>query len=262
MKKRLYVDPKNFKDEEFNPPEDSGEFYKANDIKDIDDYNKRMGLKQTSRTVVKGREVITTRFYEQQQELYRLYGRPWTAVTAITAVETVEGNSQSPLIKLTDDVMAFRNIVPDGTGTIKGYIRVDEIMDEEQRKISIQRKITPAYPLLTDLYNGAENVLSTTYRKGKKGGREPLLASEANTMLTHYLLFPNSASRFIGSKRSGSLAIDTTRAFEKKSVENVIRTLGFPEEMASTTIITLNVNEGILDDFGLADYINGIYGLV
>ena len=264
MKKRLYIDPKDWTEEDFNKEDDKDAFYKANDIKDIDNYNARVGLKQTSKTVIKGQAVVSSRFYEQQQELYKLYGRPWaavTAITAVTAIETVEGNSQSPLIKLTDDVMAFRNIVPDGTGTIKGYIRVDEIMDEEQRKISIQRKITPAYPLLTDLYNGAENVLSTTYRKGKKGGREPLLASEANTMLTHYLLFPNSASRFIGSKRSGSLAIDTTRAFEKKSVENVIRTLGFPEEMASTTIITLNVNEGILDDFGLADYINGIYGL-
>ena len=263
MKKRLYVDPKNFGDEEFNRPEDKDEFYKANDIKDIDDYNKRMGLKQTSRTVVKGREVITTRFYEQQQELYRLYGRPWTAVIADIAVtaEEEESQSQSPLIKLTDDVMAFRNIVPDGTNTIKGYIPVDEIMNEEQRLISIQRKITPPYPLLTDLYTGAENVLSTTYRKGKKGGKEPLLVSEANTTLTHYLLFPNSASRFIGSKRSGSLAIDTTRALEKMSVEDIIRKLGFPEEMASSTIITMNVNEGILDNFGLADYIDGIFGL-
>ena len=253
MNKRLYVHPREWKEEEFKKEaEEKGLFYKADDIANMDSYNALANVKAPARTVVKGEQKTSIRFYETQKEVNTIYERPWNAIKDTT--------DPIPIV-LTDDVQGFRNIVPDNEHTIKGYIPVKEPMTQKERDMVLIFKNPPMYPLLSNLLLGTEQVLSPTYRKGEKGGKVTLLPSEANTQLVSYLIFPLKVSSVVGSKRSGLLAVDMTRSLEDKIyIEEVFEEVGIPESdmMSPATIFAMNVEGGVLPNYEIGPYLKDI----
>ena len=256
MNKRLFVESSNWNDPAFNEENERDNFTKADDNQIMDNYKNKVGFAETGKTKVKGEILSTIPFYETQKVMNSVYERPWANVTKYT----------EPIpIKVSDDVQALRQIVPftEDLQTIKGYVPVDEPMTERERFKALMKHAPPSYPMLGDLYLGTEQVLTTTYRKGEKGGKIALLPSEATTDLVSYLIFPNTKSFLMGSKRSGLLALDMFRAQEyKQSLNTIILDMdGVPkiEDMNSSTIIRLDVAEGgVMNNYDLAEYLKGM----
>ena len=259
MNKRLFVESSSWDDPAFNEESERENFTKADNNQTIDNYNKKVGFAETGKTKVKGEILSTIPFYETQKVMNNVYERPWANVT----------NYTDPIpIKITDDVQALRQLVQftlvDGNvPTIKGYIPVDEPMTPQKRFAALLQHNPPSYPMLSDITFGAEQVLTTTYRKGEKGGKVVLLPSEAITDLVSYLIFPNTKSYLMGSKRSGLLALDMFRAQDyKQPLQTIMFNMnGVPEidEMNSSTIIRLDVAEGgVMNNYDLATYLKGM----
>jgi hypothetical protein len=253
MNKRLYVRHPNKKDESIDGELHKDDFYTVNDINEMDNYKGRVGFPSTSKAVVGDQLVTTSNFYETQIYVNTHYKRPWKGVNTKNTVP----------IKLVEDIQAFRNILPDLEDEIIGYMPIADPMTDEQRRMALIFKNPPPYPHMTELVFGTEQVLTSSYRKGEKEGKVTLLPSEANTELVSYILFPNRVSDLVGSKRSGSLALDMARALEQKlPMITIIDDLGGIQEpgtMSSKTILTMKVGEGnVLTNYMISPYLEGM----
>lgn len=131
-------------------------------------------------------------FYNGQQIEYENWDRPWKA-----------GEMTGRLATFHQDTTFFRSDVPNpDTPAVQGYRKAPPMTKDDD---------VPPFPEIGQLVFGAETALTATYRKGRKGGRHVLLNAES-AAIKHSMLFPMSAAADIGTKRSGSIALDMSRA--------------------------------------------------
>ena len=107
---------------------------------------------------------------------------------------------------------------------------------------------------------GIEVALSTTYRKGVDNKKHQLINAERGA-ITSYILFPIKSSKYIGAKRSYSLAYNSARGkMPIKTMKMIFNEFGGPTEISggANNIILLDNKGGTLGNIPLADYIEGM----
>ena len=176
-------------------------------------------------------------FYTNQQIDYENWERPWRS-----------GESSAPLAEFDQDTSIFRSIVPSmEESLLEGYRRSRPKGAEE---------LVPPYPELTLLPYGIETALTTTYRKGRKGGKQSLLHSE-DAPINHYLLFPADSAPYMGTKRSGSVALDMSRSKHvPMTMQEILKKMRIGNR--SNEIVVLHATGGNLSNLSLADYLEGM----
>jgi len=182
-------------------------------------------------------------FYTDEQAAYE-QERPWRA-----------GKLEGPPFDVRKDMQIFRRIVPDfDESVLQGYEALPEI-DRKPKNGEL-----PRLPDIGTLPYGLETALTTTYRKGQKGQKTVLLEDEA-APLNYYMLFPQETATLIGTKRSGSLALDMVRSKEPmKLLVDILRDLTPIQEVNTATgIVLLKVEGGNLSaNIPLTDYLEGL----
>ena len=181
-------------------------------------------------------------FYTDEQSAYE-QERPWRS------------GKLEPTFDIRKDMQIFRKTVPDfDDSVLNGYEALPEV-DRNPKKGEL-----PRYPDIGTVPYGLETALTTTYRKGQKGQKTVLLEDEA-APLNYYLLFPQETAPFIGTKRSGSLALDMMRS--KEPTKLLVDLLGdltpIQEVNTATGIVLLKVEGGNLSaNIPLTDYLEGL----
>jgi len=179
--------------------------------------------------------------YMNEQITYEQQERPWKA-----------GTSSGPDFEIRKDLLFFRSAIPDiADAGLDGYTRSGP-KDKETGEIP--------YPEIGQLFYGVETALTTTYRKGQRGEKVPLLNDES-APLNAYLLFPAQMASFLGTKRSGSLALDVMRGKEAMIwISAILQILGVIQEVNKVThIVPLKVEGGNLAaNIPLTDYLEGL----
>jgi len=179
--------------------------------------------------------------YMDEQVSYEESERPWRP-----------GASSGPEFEIRKDLLFFRSAIPDlESPELSGYMKADA----PDKKDAI-----PPYPEIGTLMFGVETALATTYRKGSKGQKVVLLEDEA-APLNAYLLFPAEVAPFMGTKRSGSLALDVMRGKEAMVWMNaILAMLGQIQEVNDAMhIVPLMVTGGNLAaNIPLTDYLEGL----
>jgi hypothetical protein len=182
-------------------------------------------------------------FYTDEQVAYE-QERPWRS-----------GKLEGPPFDVRKDMQIFRRTVPDfDDNVLQGYEALP-VVDRKPKKGEL-----PRLPDIGTLPYGLEMALATTYRKGQKGQKTVLLDDEA-APLNYYMLFPAETAPFIGTTRSGSVALDMMRSKEPmKLLADILRGLTPIQEVNTTTgIVLLKVEGGNLSaNIPLTDYLEGL----
>ena len=191
-------------------------------------------------------------FYTTLQTEYEHSERPWKA-----------GEKGSTVTDFNQDTPFFRSMLPSKTDQdVEGYINPNKGRTEgkEEGEGGRRRKKEEdepiPFPELGTLSYSMETALTTTYRKGRKGAKHVMLNAEA-APIRHYLLFPTSVAPSLGSKRSGSLALDMSRS---KSGSMGMDEILQKEPLGNKTnqIVVLNVTGSTLSNISLKDYLEGM----
>jgi hypothetical protein len=164
------------------------------------------------------------------------------------------GAGSGPEFPIRKDMLIFRSIIPDITNrTLEGLLAVP----------LRERYSAPAEflaPPLGFLSYGLEMALTTTYRKGAKS-QKVILFPEESAPLKSYLLFPQRMEAFLGTKRSGSLALDMMRGKEAMIWMAFILTALGPIQDVNTPdhIVPLTVTGSSLSaKIPITDYLEGL----
>ena len=179
--------------------------------------------------------------YVDEQVRYEREERPWTA-----------GAGTGPEFHVRKDQQVFRSAIPDlEDPDLEGY-----------QPSGPRDKETGEYPFpdIGAISYGLETALTTTYRKGLRSEKVQLLPEES-APLNYYMLFPNQMAPYMGTKRSGSLALDAMRGKETMAwMSAILALLGQIQEVNKTThIVLLKVQGGNLAaNISLTDYLNGL----
>jgi hypothetical protein len=177
-------------------------------------------------------------FYATDQSQYERWERPWKS-----------GNDSGLLMDFDQDTLFFRNVIPDmDDATLEAYERAPP---KEKDALS------QPYPSVGLLNYGLETALSRTYRKGRKGDKHVLLASEM-APIRAYLLFPQAVAAYMGTKRSGSLALDMTRAANINMATILNEQPLVPDSNKTDQIVALSISGNTLANIPLADYLEGM----
>jgi len=179
--------------------------------------------------------------YVDEQMRYEREERPW-----------VPGTGTGPEFHVRKDQQVFRSAIPDlEDPDLEGY-QPSGPRDKETGEFP--------FPDIGAISYGLETALTTTYRKGLRSEKVQLLPDEA-APLNFYMLFPNQMAPYIGTKRSGSLALDAMRGKETMAwMDAILALLGQIQEVNKTThIVLLKVQGGNLAaNISLTDYLNGL----
>ena len=186
-------------------------------------------------------------YYTQSQETYGRE-RPWKA------------ENEGPLFEIRKDMQFFRADVPDfNENAVIGYDRVAPGLGKSYQSY-LKEKETPPYPSIGSLPYGLETALTTTYRKGIKGQTVVFLEDES-APLKFYMLFPEQEAPYIGTTRSGSVALDMMRSKQEiKSMKTILESLSPIQEVNRATGIVLFGMEGgnLSANIPITDYLEGL----
>ena len=180
-------------------------------------------------------------FYVEEQTSYEQDERPWKP-----------GTSGGPDFEIRKDMLFFRSRIPDlNNAEVDGY---DKAPPKERDSKEIP------FPEITKLFYGVETALTTTFRKQLKGPKIPLINDES-APLNAYLLFPAEAAPWLGTKRSGSLALDVMRGKEAMVwMTAILQRLGEIQETSKVSqIVPLKVDgTNLAANIRLTDYLDGL----
>lgn len=185
--------------------------------------------------------------WENEKAFINNYQKPWTP-----SFEPREPKF-TPLV----DSDFFRYDVPDMINNeVPGYIppSIKSMQKGKKKNISIPM---PTFGYVPFSYMRS---LRATPRKSTERGRVTHMPPEEATIKS-YLMFPPSVAYRMGSKRTGSLAIDSGRSIGRYStIAQVIRYLNGIKESNPTSrdIIELGVIGTTLNDISLEEYLEGI----
>ena len=163
------------------------------------------------------------------------------------------GSGSGPEFPIRKDMLVFRSTIPDVTSRgLEGLVAVPASV----------RNLKPetVFPSMDYISYGLETALTTTYRKGPKS-QKLILFPEESAPLKSYLLFPQRMEAFLGTKRSGSLALDMMRGKEAMVWMQFILTALGPIQDVNTPdhIVPLTVTGSSLSaKIPITDYVEGL----
>jgi len=171
-------------------------------------------------------------FYNGHQIEYENWERPWKAGPMTSRSSTFD-----------QDTQFFRSELPDADAPlVEGYKKAGYWPKEDT---------SPPFPEVGRLLFGAETALTTTYRKGRKGGRHVLLNAES-AAVKHSMLFPISVASDIGTKRSGSIALDMSRAKQpSRTMKTILETERIGDKPSEILVLSGQM-------ISLKDYLEGV----
>jgi hypothetical protein len=244
IKKRIFKDPRetSIKAEGGIDIETNDYIFIRNNNADIDAYNKHTSpYVSTNISTTQGDTSKLIELYALQQHEYEEFERPWRP-------SKTEGMS----LHIYEDMPIFRSKKPVlDDATLPGYNANPEAKEKGADE--------PPYPIFGEVNMGLERALTTTYRRGLRGGKQMLLG-EDSAILNYYLVFPPQFAANIGSTRSGSLALDTGRSLEPTTnMQEILEDLGgIPKVSTTNTILNLRAKgEGVVP-VSVRDYIEGM----
>ena len=164
------------------------------------------------------------------------------------------GVGNGPEFPIRKDTFVFRSVIPD---------LQDRPLEGSQAVSAGQRDLKNTmfiFPPMGYLSYGIEMALTTTYRKGPKS-QKIILFPEESAPLNAYLLFPQQMEAFLGTKRSGSLALDMMRGKEAMVWMKFILTALGPIQDVNTSdqIVPLTVTGSSLSaKIPITDYLEGL----
>ena len=163
------------------------------------------------------------------------------------------GSSEGPEFPIWKDTLVFRSIIPDLASKLLDGLRPVDIG---------KRKNLPAltFSQMGSISYGLETALATTYRKGPKS-QKLILFPEESAPLNFYLLFPQEMEASLGSKRSGSLALDMMRGKEAVIwMNSILEKLGPIQDVNTPDhIVLLAVTGSSLNaKIPITDYVEGL----
>lgn len=239
IEKRLYV---NSKEEDAIPVSRDNRYFLENDILAAKDTETKSPF--SSAFVDTGGEGASQiNYYVETQIQYEKEERSWK-----------RGEGTGPEFPIRKDTFIFRSIIPDLTeeASLEG---LKAVHPEDRRDPPVL-----VSPPMGFLRYGIEMALATTYRKSGKN-QKAILIPEETAPLNVYLLFPQKVEAFLGTKRSGSLALDAMRGKEAMAWMDAILTLLGPINDANTSdkIVPLKVEGSTLSaNIPITDYLSGL----
>ncbi len=185
--------------------------------------------------------------WDNEKAFTNKFQRPW--------VPSIE--PRDPKFTAFTDSDFFRYDIPDlENNQVPGYIPPSI----KQSKSSRKKKEDIPMPTFGYVPFSYMRSLRATPRKSNERGRVTHIPPEEATIKS-YLMFPPSVAYRMGSKRTGSLAIDSGRSIGRYStIAQVIRYLNGIKESNPTSrdIIELGVIGTTLNDISLDEYLEGI----
>jgi len=239
IEKRLYV---NYKKEDAIPVSRDNRYFLEDDILAAKDAAGQSPF-ASSFVDTGGEGASQINYYVETQIQYEKEERSWK-----------RGEGSGPEFPIRKDTFIFRSIIPDLTedATLEGL----KAVHPEDRKFPFFLVSPP----MGFLRYGIETALTTTYRKSGKS-QKAILIPEESAPLNFYLLFPQKAEAFLGTKRSGSLALDSMRGKEAMAWMEAILTLFGSIDDANTSdkIVPLKVEGSTLSaNIPITDYLSGL----
>jgi hypothetical protein len=221
---------------------------KTDDIQVVDFEDELLQIVENIPVVVstKGAGNVTAH-WENEKAFINKFQKPWTP-----SIEPRDPKF-TPLV----DSDFFRYDVPDLTNNqVPGYIPPSIKVDVKSKKKNESIPM-PTFGYVPFSYMRS---LHATPRKSNERGRVTHIPAEEATIKS-YLMFPQSVAYRMGSKRTGSVAIDSGRSMNRYStIAQVIKYLNGIKESNPTSrdIIELGVVGTTLNDISLEEYLEGI----
>ena len=181
----------------------------------------------------------------KQKQFLKRYLLPW-----------IKNDDDESVWSAIADSDFFRMVVPEVDEGIferelPGYLSINT---KKRPMINADNRI-----ILDKVAFGIERALTTTYNKGTKRLKEPLIHEESAPVVS-YLLFPLKSAPYLGTTRSNLLAIDSgVSSLPRKTMKTLLEELGTPVEGGSSNNIQLfNPSGTTIGNIEFADYINGL----
>jgi hypothetical protein len=194
--------------------------------------------KQVS-SVLSGVAESSPKFWSTELEFYNEYQK------------SLQTNSTTdPLFTAKTDIDIFRRYVPDLENPMYLGIYTDYMKENGMTFVN----------KLDNIVIANDRMLSTMYRKGSDFRLKQIFAPAEEATLRSYLMFPITYSSLVGSKRSGSVAIDSGRhMLPIQSMLEIFTELdGVSDVTRSDGIIALGPEGNTLGNITIRDYIDGI----